>query len=98
MTWRQTHEQSANRARSAISGKGLGFQQPRSGSSQKAELMSKPIVAGRDAALAGSAERTPAVRSALATLSLSMLLSSLCTSIANVGLPTLAHPFNASFH
>src|SRR3954465_11223798 len=34
---------------------------------------------------------------ALASLSLSMLLSSLGTSIANVGLPTLAEAFNASF-
>jgi len=37
------------------------------------------------------------VRWALASLSLSMLLSSLGTSIANVGLPTLAKAFNASF-
>ena len=48
-------------------------------------------------AAAGSAERTPSVRWALASLSLSMLLSSLGTSIANVGLPTLAQAFNASF-
>jgi EmrB/QacA subfamily drug resistance transporter len=42
---------------------------------------------------------TPAlsVRWALVSLSLSMLLSSLGTSIANVGLPTLAEVFNASF-
>lgn len=40
---------------------------------------------------------TPAVRWALAALSLSMLLSSLGTSIANVGLPTLARAFAASF-
>ena len=39
----------------------------------------------------------PSVRWGLAGLSLSMLLSSLGTSIANVGLPTLAHAFNASF-
>ena len=39
----------------------------------------------------------PFVRWALAGLSLSMLLSSLGTSIANVGLPTLALAFNASF-
>ena len=45
-----------------------------------------------------NAERsTPSVRGALAGLSLSMLLSSLGTSIANVGLPTLAQAFNASF-
>ncbi|MBB6498187.1 MFS transporter [Pedobacter cryoconitis] len=36
------------------------------------------------------------VRWALASLSLSMLMSSLDTSIANVGLPTLAQVFNAS--
>ncbi|WP_448107415.1 MFS transporter [Pseudomonas azerbaijanoccidentalis] len=42
---------------------------------------------------------TPAlsVRWALVSLSLSMLLSSLGTSIANVGLPTLAEVFDASF-
>lgn len=59
--------------------------------------MSKPIGAGRDAAIAGSAGRTVSVRWALASLSLAMLLSSLGTSIANVGLPTLAQAFNASF-
>src|SRR3954464_11734837 len=48
-------------------------------------------------AVAGRAERTPSVRWALASLSQSMLLSSLGTSIANVGLPTLAQAFNASF-
>ncbi|MDB5964624.1 MAG: major facilitator superfamily 1 [Polaromonas sp.] len=37
------------------------------------------------------------VRWVLASLSLSMLLSSLGTSIANVGLPTLAQAFDASF-
>ncbi len=40
---------------------------------------------------------TASVRWVLASLSLSMLLSSLGTSIANVGLPTLAEAFNASF-
>lgn len=39
----------------------------------------------------------PAVRWALAGLSLSMLLSSLGTSIANVALPTLAEAFEAPF-
>jgi hypothetical protein len=43
------------------------------------------------------ARRAPSVRWVLASLSLSMLLSSLGTSIANVGLPTLAQAFNASF-
>jgi EmrB/QacA subfamily drug resistance transporter len=42
-------------------------------------------------------EWKPSVRWALASLSLAMLLSSLGTSIANVGLPTMAEAFNASF-
>ena len=57
----------------------------------------KPIVAGQDEAAAVSAASTPSVRWALASLSLSMLLSSLGTSIANVGLPSLAEAFDASF-
>jgi EmrB/QacA subfamily drug resistance transporter len=57
----------------------------------------KTIIAGRDDAVAGSAARAPSVRWALAALSLSMLLSSLGISIANVALPTLAEAFNASF-
>jgi EmrB/QacA subfamily drug resistance transporter len=44
-----------------------------------------------------SAQLSRSVKWALASLSLSMLLSSLGTSIANVGLPTLAQVFNASF-
>ena len=56
-----------------------------------------PVIAGRDEAVVESGERTPSVRWALASLSLSMLLSSLGTSIANVALPTLAQVFNASF-
>lgn len=59
--------------------------------------MLKTIIAEQDGAVAGSAERTLSVRGALAALSLSMLLSSLGTSIANVGLPTLAQAFTASF-
>ncbi|WP_288097904.1 MFS transporter [Pseudomonas sp.] len=43
------------------------------------------------------AQRTGSVRWALASLSMSMLLSALGTSIANVGLPTLAQVFEASF-
>ncbi|QDQ27007.1 MFS transporter [Chitinimonas arctica] len=39
----------------------------------------------------------PSARWALASLSLSMLMPSLDTSIANAGLATLAHAFNASF-
>jgi EmrB/QacA subfamily drug resistance transporter len=42
-------------------------------------------------------KRTPSVHWALASLSLSMLMPALDTSIANVGLPTLARAFNASF-
>lgn len=57
--------------------------------------MLKTIIAEPGAAISTS---TPAVRWALASLSLSMLLSSLGTSIANVGLPTLARAFGASFH
>jgi len=45
----------------------------------------------------GLAERTPSARWALGSLSLSMLLSALGTSIANVALPTLAEAFTASF-
>ncbi|MBK5351360.1 MFS transporter [Pseudomonas sp. TH41] len=48
-------------------------------------------------ALVDSAPAIPSVRWALASLALSMLLSSLGTSIANVGLPTLAQVFHASF-
>jgi EmrB/QacA subfamily drug resistance transporter len=59
--------------------------------------MLKTIKSERNEAVAESADRTPSVRGALAGLSLSMLLSSLGTSIANVGLPTLAQAFNASF-
>ena len=57
--------------------------------------MSKPIPAKFDKA--ASPPMPSSVRWALAGLSLSMLLSSLGTSIANVGLPTLAQAFNASF-
>ncbi len=59
--------------------------------------MLKSIDAGRNEAIAGSADRVPSVRWVLLGLSLSMLLSSLGTSIANVGLPTLTQAFNASF-
>ena len=61
------------------------------------EFTVNPIIATRDEAVAGSATQTSSVRWALASLSLAMLLSSLGTSIANVGLPTLAQTFNASF-
>lgn len=51
----------------------------------------------RDAAIAESTVQTPSIHWVLASLSLSMLLSSLGTSIANVALPTLAQAFAASF-
>ncbi|MFC5475668.1 MFS transporter [Paraherbaspirillum soli] len=60
----------------------------------------KRLISGPDEAVAGSASNatgTPSVRWALAGLSLSMLMSSLDTSIANAGLPTLAQAFGASF-
>jgi EmrB/QacA subfamily drug resistance transporter len=53
--------------------------------------MSDPLAANREGAL------PPSARWALACLSLSMLMPSLDTSIANVGLPTLAQAFAASF-
>ncbi len=59
--------------------------------------MSKPIIAEAGDAVAGRSEAKPSVRWALAGLALSMLLSSLGTSIANVALPALAQAFNASF-
>jgi len=61
------------------------------------EFKLKQTFAGKDSALAADGKLATSVRCALAGLSLSMLLSSLGTSIANVGLPTLAQVFNASF-
>jgi EmrB/QacA subfamily drug resistance transporter len=55
----------------------------------------RPVIV--DGVSAASARLTPASRWALASLSMSMLLSSLGTSIANVGLPALAQAFDASF-
>ena len=45
----------------------------------------------------GTTELKPSLRWALSSLSLSMLLSSLGTSVANVALPTLAQAFTASY-
>jgi EmrB/QacA subfamily drug resistance transporter len=59
--------------------------------------MMQPIIAEQDEVVAGSAEDAPSIRWVLASLSLSTLLSSLGTSIANVALPTLALAFAASF-
>jgi EmrB/QacA subfamily drug resistance transporter len=49
------------------------------------------------ASVASVERRTLSVKCALASLSLSMLLASLGTSLANVGLPILAETFDASF-
>ena len=59
--------------------------------------MLKPMFAAQDEAAAAGADSASSTRWALAGLSLSMLLSSLGTSIANVALPTLAQAFTASF-
>jgi EmrB/QacA subfamily drug resistance transporter len=76
-------------------GKGLFFYQ--SSSDGRVELTLKPIITAQAEAVAASAELAPSVRGVLASLSLSMLLSSLGTSIPNVALPTLAQAFGASF-
>ena len=66
------------------------------GSRWKREFMLKQAIAERgDERKSAAAEN---VRWALASLSLSMLMPSLDTSIANAGLPTLAQAFRASFH
>ena len=57
----------------------------------------KLSIAKQVGAVAGNVEQTQPIRWVLASLSLSMLLSSLGTSIANVALPTLAQTFAASF-
>jgi EmrB/QacA subfamily drug resistance transporter len=57
----------------------------------------KTIVDGRGEIEADGIGRTRPATWALGSLSLSMLLSSLGTSIANVGLPTFAQAFNATF-
>ncbi|HBJ85624.1 MAG TPA: MFS transporter [Verrucomicrobiales bacterium] len=57
----------------------------------------KPIIAPREETVTGTQAKTPSAKWALTSLSLSMLLSSLGTSSANVALPTLAQAFSASF-
>lgn len=49
------------------------------------------------AELVGTADRLPALTAVLAGLALAVLLPSLATSIANVGLPAMAESFGASF-
>jgi EmrB/QacA subfamily drug resistance transporter len=57
----------------------------------------KTIPAGPEVVISGGMERVPSARWALTSLALAMLLSSLGTSIANVGLPDLAQTFDAPF-
>ncbi|MBS1230442.1 MAG: major facilitator superfamily 1 [Proteobacteria bacterium] len=57
----------------------------------------KTIVAAPVDSLSPNTEATPALRWALASLALCVLLSALGTSIANVALPNLATAFHASF-
>ncbi len=59
--------------------------------------MSKPVPAAVDGAFPIRGEPDASRRLALASLALSMLLATLGTSIANVGLPTFARAFDASF-
>src|SRR5262245_8313305 len=59
-------------------------------------LMVRPMTAERVEHELGSGETTSSIRWALTSLSLSILLSSLGTSTAKVGLPTLAEAFTAS--
>lgn len=61
-----------------------------------AESVRKPAIERQSPTTSGGGE-TSAQRGALASLSLSMLLASLGTSIANIALPTLAQGFGASF-
>ena len=58
----------------------------------------KTFTAERHQPAAITAAPAPSVRWALSGLSLSMLMPSLDTSIANAGLPVLAQAFGASFH
>jgi MFS family permease len=57
----------------------------------------KPAITEQDWVRLGRADQTPSTGLAIASLSLCVLLSSLGTSIANVGLPALAEAFAASF-
>src|SRR3954471_5228565 len=75
----------------------LGLGRLRSGSFENAESTMKLMIAEPDRVGLGRADRTSSTGLALAALSLSMLLSSLGTSMANVGLPALAQAFTAPF-
>lgn len=62
-----------------------------------AELMLNRSKPGHDELTAGNLRPRAFGLAGLASLSLSMLLSSLSTSIANVALPTLARTVSAAF-
>jgi MFS family permease len=70
---------------------------PRRATDYLDDAMATTKTAGQAQALTASGGQTKSARLALAGLSLTMLLSSLGTSIANVALPTLAQAFAASF-
>lgn len=91
------HEYSANNASSAIANTSLHFGSSYFENCHKEELMLKPMMIKPDAGEVERSQHTPSIRWALASLSLSMLMPSLDTSIANAGLPTLAQAFTASF-
>lgn len=67
------------------------------GDCQKLEITLKPSIAQGATADTTTPRFAPPVHGVMASLAMAMLLSSLGTSIANVGLPTLAHAFHASF-
>ena len=83
-----------------MSGKELRFSQLHFLERRHKEFILKSITAKQKTSAFGEAttgQLVPASQWALISLALSMLLSSLGTSIANVSLPTLAQAFNASF-
>lgn len=65
--------------------------------SSESEHMLKPIAETSEKTTPGRTQAAPSIRWALASLSLSMLMPSLGTSIANIALPTLAQAFGAPF-
>ncbi len=67
------------------------------GGQPRAKLMVKTDIQERGEAGAETVKLPPSVRWAVAILSLSTLMPSVDTGIANVGLPTLAQAFSTSF-
>lgn len=62
------------------------------------KFIAKPVAAGTAEKVTEHGQPRASARWALVSLSLTMLLSSLASSITNIGLPTLAQVFDASFH